>query len=121
VLRLVCVEFYVFPLFLPLDDVSPLDAVLWLARNCGKCAEGYCGTRGVHVKLAFNARCHGWEYDSSLALEAFRTAIDERLKRVGVLHVDQVYQLAVDPTASFNAVEPANDCIELHVVVVILQ
>lgn len=49
VLRVVGVEDFVFALLFPCYDVGPFDAVLWLSRDCGQCAEGDCCSRGVHV------------------------------------------------------------------------
>lgn len=55
VLRVVGVEGFVLALFFPCDYVRPFDAVLGLPGDGGEGAEGDCGSRGVHVELAFDA------------------------------------------------------------------
>ena len=69
-LRIVIVEFGEWLLLLPSHDVSPFDAVFGLAGDSGECAERNCSSWCVHVELAFDAGCHGWEDYSRLALEA---------------------------------------------------
>jgi len=49
----------------------------------------------------------------------FSAPIDKRLEGLRVLRVNHVNECRIDPPASFNGVQPANDEIKLHVVVLI--
>ena len=50
---------------------------------------------------------------------AFSASVDERLKRLHVVWVDHFNKRSVDPASGFDAVEPADDDLKLHVVVLI--
>lgn len=116
VLRVVLVELGKRLLLVPGDDVRPLDAVFRLAGDGGNSAERNRGSRRVHVELALDARGDGGEDDARLALEALCAAVDERLDAVRVArlfgHGDEH---GVDPAASLDAVEAADDELELAV------
>lgn len=99
--------------------MCPLDTVLWLARDGSDGAERDGRPRGVDLELALDASRHGGEDDPRLALEAFGAAVDERLERVRVVHVNHVAQLGVYPPAGLDAVQPADDKLELHIEVVV--
>lgn len=46
--------------------------------------------------------------------------IHKRLQTLHVVHVHHFAEFVVDPAAGFNAVEPANHNVELHVIIVVL-
>jgi hypothetical protein len=50
----------------------------------------------------------------------FSASIDQRLQAFRVFHIHQIYQSRVDPSPSFDAVQTANNNIELHVEVIVL-
>lgn len=56
VLHVVAVERVVFSSLLPRDLVRPFNTVLGLAGDGGNGAKGNSRSRGVHVKLALDAR-----------------------------------------------------------------
>lgn len=115
-LRVVLVKLGERLLLVPGDDVGPLDAVFGLPRDGGNGAEGHGGARGVHVELALDARGDGREDDASLALEALGAAVDERLDPVGVFGLlGDGHEHGIDPSARLDAVQAANDELELLV------
>lgn len=120
VFRVVGVEGFPLPSLLPGYDVRPLDAVLRLAGDGGERAERHRGARGVHRQLAFDARREGGQDDTSLALEPFGATVDQRLEGLWVLHVHHVDERGVDPATRLDAVQAADDQLELHVVLLVL-
>jgi len=118
----------------PGDHVCPLDAMLWLARNGCDCAQGHRRARGVHVKLALYAGGHSGEDDPGLPFEAWRSwsaggykrgyrlggdtfcpAVYQRLVAVLDILIDHVDEGRVDPSTCLDAVQAADDELELHV------
>lgn len=119
-LGIVLVELRKGLLLLPGNDMRPLDAVLRLSRDRGDGAKRNRGSGGVHVQLAFYARGEGREDDPGLALEALRAAINQRLDAVRVLRfLGNGDQHRVDPSPSLDAVQAADDELELLVELVV--
>lgn len=119
VLGVVLVELGEGFLFVPGDDVGPFDAVFWLTGDAREGAEGDGGAGGMHVELAFEAGGDGWEDDAGLAFEAFGAAVDEGFVAVFYHLVNHVDEGGVDPAAGFDAVEAADDDLELHVEILV--
>jgi hypothetical protein len=100
--------------------MGPLNAVLGLTRNGSKCTQRHGGTRSMHVELTLDAACDGGKDDPRLASETFGTAVDQGLQAVGVVLIQHANQSSVDPSSRFDAVEPADNKVELHIVILVL-
>jgi hypothetical protein len=100
--------------------MGPFDTVLRLTRNGGKCTQRYGGARSMHVQLTLNATCDGGKNDPRLASEPLGAAVDQGLQAVKVVTVDHADQSSVDPSSCFNAVEPTDNKVELHIVILVL-
>ena len=55
-----------------------------------------------------------------LGSPTFRAAIHERLHAPDILHIHHTAQLVVDPPARLDAVKPAHNNVELHVIIIVL-
>lgn len=71
VLHIVAVEGVVFSPFRPSNLMRPFDAVLRLSGNGCNGTKGNSGSRGMHIKLTFNARRERRQDNTSLTLESY--------------------------------------------------
>lgn len=107
-------------LFLPSDEMSPFDAVLRLTRDGSQSAQRNSSAGSMHIQLALNTACDGRKDNPGLASETFGTTIDQWLQAVDIVLVYHSHQSSIDPSSRFDAVQTANDDVELEVVVLVL-
>jgi hypothetical protein len=71
----------------------------------------------MHVELALDARCHGGQDDTGLALETLCAAIDEGFDTVWIVFAffGDGDKHGIDPSPCFDGVEAADDELELLV------
>lgn len=74
----------------------------------------------MHVELTLDAACDGGKDNPRLASETFGAAVDQGLQAVEVVPIHHADQRSVDPSSCFNTVEPADNKVELHVVILVL-
>lgn len=116
--------------------------MLWETRSVGDRADRKSSRGSEHVERALVAGSDRGEDDTGLSLETwqsydvlisfesleskespartFGSTIDERLQTLGVLGIDEVDEGRAHPPARVDRVEPTNDNVELHVVVISL-
>lgn len=122
VLRIVLVQLGERLLLVPGDHVRPFDAMLRLPWDRSDGAERNGGSRCVHVQLALYTGCHPGDNNPGLALEALSTAVYKGLHGVGTavrVLLRQTNKLGIYPSTGLDAVQPADDELELHVEVVV--
>ena len=73
----------------------------------------------MHIQLALDAAGHSRKDNPRLASEPFSAAVDQGLQRVGVFIIHHADQCSVYPSPRFDAVETADNDVELEVVVLI--
>ena len=71
----------------------------------------------THISLMSVSMCLGRRLET---VRTLRPAVDERLHALWVVLVDELHELCIDPPPRLDAVEPADDEVELHVVLVVL-
>lgn len=120
VLWVIGVEDDAFAVLFPRDDLGPFDAVFRLAGDGREGAEWYGRSRRMHVELAFDTGGQSREDDTCLPLETFGASVHQRLQRFWVVHVDHADESGVDPAPRLDAVESADDDLELHVEILVL-